>query len=138
MRQAIFEAFGRTIVYPWRLRALSRFRVSRVGVLLVVLAPLAPASALAGRTVRSGNETASTFCTSNPQPGAARPSHGAKLHYVVKLGTVNGQRSTENIASITVRGPRGLRYNSSVLPRCVESKFFNIKNYKARRARRSE
>jgi hypothetical protein len=130
MLQAIFEALGRTIVFPRRLRAASRFRVSRVAVVLGVFALGAPASALAGRTVRSGNETVRVAITAKAQPGAARSSHGAKLRYVVNLGTVNGQRSTENIKDITVRGPRGLLYNTSVLPRCVESKFFNVMGYK--------
>jgi hypothetical protein len=97
---------------------------------LALLALLVPSPASAGRTARSGNETASIAVTASSQPGASASTRGARLRFVVKLGTVNGKRSTEYVTSISLRGPAGMRFNSSALPRCIESRLFTDKTYR--------
>jgi hypothetical protein len=121
----VLEGIGKAAAYPCG----KRLRCWVVAGLFVVFVLWAPASAVAGRTVRSGNDTASISVSAKPQPGAARSSHGAKLRFVVKRGTINGQPRAEVAAVTTLRGPRGLRYNTSAFPRCIESKWLRSSAY---------
>ena len=94
------------------------------------LAALSTAPALAGTTVRKGNETVSLAVSVVALPGATKANRGTKVRYVVKRGTVNGLRSSEDLRSITVSGPQGLRYNSGVLGTCDVAKVFADDKYK--------
>lgn len=89
----------------------------------LLLAGLLPASAMAGAKATKGNETARITVTKLALPGAPKGSRGARLRYRVTLGTVDGQRSNERLKRITITAPSGLRFNPSVAPTCLLSKW---------------
>lgn len=81
---------------------------------------LRPSGANAGQTVRSGNETL-TLKVAATVLAKAKNRRGARLRIIFERGTVDGQRSRQRLRSITITGPRGLRYNPGAFPRCLLS-----------------
>lgn len=102
-------------------------RIVPLGALLLACA--LPGFALAGARVTKGNETARLTVTRLALPGAPSDSRGARLRYRVKLGTVDGKRSTEVLKSITIKPPSGLRFNPAAVPTCLLSKWNADPNY---------